>query len=308
MNGNAPGTDRLAAWLQLLRLPNLFTVPGDPLAGYALAGIACGVATDLALAVSVALASLLLYCAGLIQNDLCDWETDRVERPGRPIPSCRVSVAAATAAALVLAAGGVGTATMAGYGAGCVAALLLTSMTLYNGWAKRCSSTGPFVMGLCRGLSLLLGAAALGGAGLRTPVVLAAGLCLTAYVAAVTRIAAQETGPYRLGGFRWVPAGLLAAGLGAVWGLARVQTPSMVCLGAVLGLGAVLWAGLCGRYLRDQAEPRVVQQTIGRFLRGLLLMQACLLAVGGTLWTPVAAAVLCGWPASRWLAKRFYAS
>jgi hypothetical protein len=31
---------KLTAWLQLLRVPNLFTVPGDPLAGFSLAAVA----------------------------------------------------------------------------------------------------------------------------------------------------------------------------------------------------------------------------------------------------------------------------
>jgi 4-hydroxybenzoate polyprenyltransferase len=309
MNSNAPATGRLAAWLQLLRVPNLFTVPGDPLAGYALACTLCGGdSVRIGDAAFVALASLLLYAAGLIQNDLCDRNTDRVERPNRPIPSGRVGVTTATAVALALAASGVGLAMLAGRAAGCVAALLLTCMTLYNGWVKRLGGLGPVAMGLCRGLSLMLGAAACGGISLGTPAVLVGAVCWTVYVAAVTRIAAQETGAYQLGVFRWIPAGTLAVGLAGVWGLTDMPALGAVSVGAVLGLGAVLWAGLCGRELRDQAEPRVVQQTIGRFLRGLLLMQACLLAAGGTAWAPVAAAALCAWPASQWLARRFYPS
>src|SRR5512143_1178807 len=85
----------LRGWLELVRPPNLFTVPGDVLAGAALAGIAMRTMLTLASAVLI---SLLLYAAGLILNDYMDRRTDARERPERPIPSGRVSAAHALAA------------------------------------------------------------------------------------------------------------------------------------------------------------------------------------------------------------------
>jgi 4-hydroxybenzoate polyprenyltransferase len=72
----APGSNSL-------RLPNLFTVPGDPIAGFLLA---CGAANqrvallDYRVAFAV-IASLCLYSAGLVMNDLFDLEEDRRDRP-----------------------------------------------------------------------------------------------------------------------------------------------------------------------------------------------------------------------------------
>ena len=68
-----PGRSSLTAWLQLLRVGNLLTVPGDPIAGFLLAQ-AWGLRASrpglrIAMAVSV---SVLLYAAGLLWND---WRT-----------------------------------------------------------------------------------------------------------------------------------------------------------------------------------------------------------------------------------------
>ena len=34
---------------------------------------------------------MAIYAAGIVLNDVFDYEIDRVERPGRPLPSGRVS-------------------------------------------------------------------------------------------------------------------------------------------------------------------------------------------------------------------------
>ena len=73
----------IRTWLQLFRAPNLFTVPGDPLAGYVLASYGA-FESDVFYAVG---ASVCFYAAGLLDNDLADLAEDRVERPFRPLPS-----------------------------------------------------------------------------------------------------------------------------------------------------------------------------------------------------------------------------
>ncbi|WP_239150815.1 UbiA family prenyltransferase, partial [Streptomyces sp. SID8111] len=103
------GPGRLGAWAELLRLPALFTVPGDALAGAAAAGARPGVRTLLAVGSSVC-----LYEAGMALNDWADREEDARERPHRPIPSGRIRPAAALTAAGALTGAGLALAAGAG--------------------------------------------------------------------------------------------------------------------------------------------------------------------------------------------------
>src|SRR5271155_112320 len=78
----------LIALSQLIRLPNVLTAAADSLAGWLLGGGSLGEAGKWA---PLAIASMVLYAAGMALNDVFDVEIDRQERPGRPIPSGRVS-------------------------------------------------------------------------------------------------------------------------------------------------------------------------------------------------------------------------
>ncbi|HOX23680.1 MAG TPA: UbiA family prenyltransferase, partial [Elusimicrobiales bacterium] len=124
------------AWLELLRPPNLFTVPGDPLAGFFLA-TAGGGAPAYALAALTAVVALLLYMSGLMGNDVADYSEDLRDRPARPLPSGRVSLRAVRAAACALALAALLLAAVAGRPVFATALLLLLAVTLYNGKFKR---------------------------------------------------------------------------------------------------------------------------------------------------------------------------
>jgi 4-hydroxybenzoate polyprenyltransferase len=172
--------------LQLLRPPNLFTVPGDPLCGALLASH--GVLSRRLLPPLVV--SLSAYCAGLVINDLADFAEDLRERPGRPLPSGGVSRPMAIGLAILF----IGIALIAAAFVNS-ALLILTGMLLaeilwYNLLAKKNAIIAPIAMGLCRGLSVLVGAAAIG---VPPPVALAAAGVVTAYIAGVTALARTET-------------------------------------------------------------------------------------------------------------------
>ena len=78
---------RLDAVAELVRLPAVLSVPGDVLVGAA----ASGQVRDVPRAAGLAASSSCLYLAGMALNDYADRDVDAVERPGRPIPSGRVS-------------------------------------------------------------------------------------------------------------------------------------------------------------------------------------------------------------------------
>ena len=149
--------------LQLIRLPNVFTAAADSLAGWLLVG---GTLADVAGWLPLALASMVLYAAGMALNDVFDLEIDRAERPARPLPSGRVSpVFAAWIGWGGLVLGPILAGLSGSVPALVVAAALAVAILAYDGGVKR-SILGPELMGACRGLNLLLGMAhapALGG-------------------------------------------------------------------------------------------------------------------------------------------------
>ncbi|MEU2070966.1 SCO3242 family prenyltransferase [Streptomyces anulatus] len=163
-----PGSDRgeprqrLRAWAELLRVSALFSVPGDALAGAAAVGRRPGRGTALAIG-----ASLCLYEAGMALNDWADRDEDAVDRPHRPIPSGRISPAAALGAAGVLTAAGLALAARAGRPALTVATGLAATVWAYDLHLKH-TKAGPAAMAAARSLDLLLGATAT-ATGVRAP-------------------------------------------------------------------------------------------------------------------------------------------
>ncbi|MFF7865711.1 SCO3242 family prenyltransferase [Streptomyces qaidamensis] len=174
---------RSRAWAELLRLPALFSVPGDALAGAAATGSAPGSRTLLAIG-----SSLCLYEAGMALNDWADRDVDAVERPHRPLPSGRVRPAAALTAACALTGAGLALAARAGRPALAVAAPLAATVWAYDLGLKH-TPAGPVVMGAARGLDLLLGAAATTGDA--RPALPSAAL-LGTHTLAVTTVSRQE--------------------------------------------------------------------------------------------------------------------
>ncbi|WP_073226811.1 SCO3242 family prenyltransferase [Streptomyces sp. NBRC 110465] len=144
----------MRAWAELLRVSALFSVPGDALAGAAAVGRRPGRGTALAIG-----ASLCLYEAGMALNDWADRDEDAVDRPHRPIPSGRISPAAALGAAGLLTAAGLALAARAGRPALTVATGLATTVWAYDLGLKH-TKAGPAAMAAARSLDLLLGAAA----------------------------------------------------------------------------------------------------------------------------------------------------
>ncbi|MBB4711323.1 4-hydroxybenzoate polyprenyltransferase [Streptomyces luteogriseus] len=179
-----PGrSHRGRAWAELLRLPALFSVPGDALAGTAATGASPNTRTLLAIA-----SSLCLYEAGMALNDWADRDVDAVERPHRPLPSGRIRPAAALTAACALTGAGLALAARAGRPALAVAAPLAATVWAYDLGLKH-TPAGPVAMGAARGLDLLLGAAATSGT---TRPALPSAALLGTHTLAVTTVSRQE--------------------------------------------------------------------------------------------------------------------
>jgi len=301
----------MRAWLELVRLPNLFTVPGDVLAGAGFAAAAISSADRLALpqvALAV-IAAVAVYAAGLIDNDLVDCAEDAAERPTRPLPSGRVSAAAASRAraalflipALVAVSGVMPPAWVV------VQIALVAAVLVYNRIKGLVPEAGFLLMGVCRGLNLLGGAALAGfftgGAG--EPAVAAAALCWTLYVAGITVFASHET-RRAPGAARYLLA-LPVAALALVGCFPGMAEAALVAAAAALAGTAGVVVAL--RQCPAGPDPARVPRTVGRLVRLLIPMQAllCLATGGRAAWTAAASLLVCWFLAVR-LGRRFHAS
>jgi 4-hydroxybenzoate polyprenyltransferase len=294
---------KIRAWLQLIRLPNLLTVPGDPLAGACLT-LALEGSDRLAPAWPAALVSLWLYTSGLLLNDCCDLKEDRRQRPDRPLPSGAVPFAHAAMAAVLLAVAALALAYAIRPATGATAGALAVMILLYNLLLKEIPLLGALAMGSCRGLSLLLGATAVGAPALPKGALPGAALILTLYVAAVTAIAAREHQAVTLGFKRWFPLlallALPAFLLPVAHGWTRLALlPALVAVGLIAHLA---------RHLDGTPAPGKVQASIGRYIRLLLLVQAALCFVQFPAGSVIGVALILLWPVSRRLGRWFYGS
>ena len=307
----ASGQSRWRAWARLLRLPNLLTVPGDPLAGFLL--VTQGY-DSLLPGLWAAVASVCFYAAGLIVNDLCDIETDRRERPERPLPSGQIRPLAAVVAALVLLGVGQVFVCRLDPQAWWIGFILVMTIFLYNLGFKGIPGIGALTMGTCRGLSVMLGASAVPATEPFSAALLLAVATLAGYIAAVTHIARREVSAASIGEERWIPAIVLVFGFALI---ARIQVFGSIP--AWLGFsGAFLLAGIvtlevasmlaaASHPRQRDATPWMVPYMVGLLISGLLLIQAGFIMVAGAGDTGILAGlILIGlWPLHRIFSKQF---
>ncbi|MER5297628.1 SCO3242 family prenyltransferase [Streptomyces pharetrae] len=274
---------RLRAWAELLRLPALFTVPGDTLAGAAAAGTRPGPRTLLAIG-----SSLCLYEAGMALNDWADREEDARDRPHRPLPSGRVRPAAALTAACALTGAGLALAARAGRPALAVAAPLAATVWAYD-LALKHTPAGPVAMAAARGLDLLLGAAATSG---RTRAALPSAALLGSHTLTVTTVSRRET----QGGSVLGPLAALAGSAALTRLLTRRPGPDETGPGAALrtALGAGYAATVARPYLHAvlNPSPPLTQRAVGGGIRATIPLQAALSARSGAPVTALTVAAL----------------
>ena len=93
--------NKITDWLGMLRIGNAIVIGFAAITGYVVSG-----GTNPWTALILALSATLIGCYGNIVNDILDVEIDRINKPWRPLPSGRISMASAkTGAALLLVLG-----------------------------------------------------------------------------------------------------------------------------------------------------------------------------------------------------------
>ena len=178
---------RLLPVLRLCRIGMWFSPAADVLAGAAVAEVAFDGAVARAM-----LASMLLYGAGMVWNDIADRKLDAIQRPERPLP--RGDLSPTFAAILGLALLGAGLAVTP-----CLAhhALIASLVMFYDFLGKRLEWLAALNMGTLRALNLGTGlqlAAADAPETARRALLLAA-LCYGIYIVAVTIVGIFEDTP-----------------------------------------------------------------------------------------------------------------
>lgn len=288
----APPRASLLAWLELLRLPNVFTAMADVLLGFLLthAGF-----QPVAVLVALISASSLLYLAGMVLNDAYDLDVDRIERPGRPLPSGRIRLGTAKRLGYSLLIGGVGLGWLATLlsgdpRCGVVATVLAVAVWLYDAVLKS-TPWAPLGMGACRLLNVLLGMSAANTAWQGMHWVVAAGIGV--YIVGLTWFARGEAG---VSG-RWqLTAGtaVMLAGLGVLawypqWygpGVDSVSRPRMLdsaspaAANSAIQWWCVFWLLIallisrrCIHAILDPV-PRRVQQAVKQGILSLIVIDA----------------------------------
>ncbi|MGN6339734.1 MAG: UbiA-like protein EboC [Flavisolibacter sp.] len=151
---------RSKGFLQLMRPANIVTSVADVLAGIAISGYLANEnfsATYISSILLLSISTIGLYGGGVVFNDVFDAELDKVERPERPIPSGVISKGEASLLGIILFAIGIIAAAIVSVLSGLIAVSIIIAALVYDKWSKHHAFAGPFNMGLCRGLNLLLG-------------------------------------------------------------------------------------------------------------------------------------------------------
>lgn len=182
-----------AGFLQLMRLPNVFTAMADVAMGFLFVMGDADLSNLWMLGVLLA-ASSLLYIGGVVMNDVFDRDLDAIERPSRPLPSGRVAPKAACVfgGACLLAGTMLAWAVSFGVGRllpGVVASVLVACVLTYNAMLKN-TPIGPVTMGACRMFNVLLGMSVIAGFFAAEHWLVAGGIGV--YIAGVTWFARTE--------------------------------------------------------------------------------------------------------------------
>ena len=172
-----------------MRPANIVTAVADIMAGIAISGFFFQPHSDLSRPLLLVLSTIGLYGGGVVMNDFFDAELDAVERPERPIPSGLIPKGQAAALGVMLLAAGVGLAFAVTVVAGIIAAVIAIAAVVYDRWAKHHPFMGPLLMGICRGLNLLLGLSIIPS---QAELYSFLGIVPVIYIAAITMISQGE--------------------------------------------------------------------------------------------------------------------
>lgn len=192
-------TRTIRNYAELSRLSNIPTVLSNVLVGCAIG--ASGQTIPGATIAALSAAMMLMYIAGMGLNDYFDTEIDRVERPGRPIPSGRISRQGALIFTIICFGLSIALMSVQTVPSLILTIALMACIVLYDLIHKKFASS-VVLMGLCRGLVYLAAAAAIVWP-VSGKIALTLAFVMTVYIVLLTVIARGET-RYDFTALRWL--------------------------------------------------------------------------------------------------------
>lgn len=269
--------NRALAFARLVRLPNVFTAIADVSVGL----IVIRHNSSLLSIITLPCTSACLYGAGMAWNDYADRQVDSVERPNRPIPSGAIRAKAASMFACWLALFGIGFAAIAGWidnqwsplpvlhAAGLVALILAYNFRLKH------TSAGPWAMGACRFINMLLGFSVASTAIAPWFMRFAAATILGIYVVGISVIAKDEAGAVRRQRLTLGLVFMLAAVMGTAM-LPALATSKSESWAVYCAAGLSLLVLIQARTVISKADSVQVQSLVKTAIMGIILLDACL--------------------------------
>ena len=297
---------KLRDFFQLVRIPTIFSSFSNAYAGYWIGGGGHGAKTLLL----GLLAAGLYLMAGMALNDVADFKVDRMERPGRPLPSGAIPVSTAWMLSIGMLLLALICQWLANPIAAVVGVFLILAIFLYNFLLKG-TFLGPMAMGMCRLLNLLCGIA-LCAEGTSDLLYLPAStywvlISLGFYIACVTYLARDEvrgnaTVRVRIfftGLILWVCAWL---GFSAI----HFSLLMILLLAVLIRHLEFLWKPLSNLW-KHPSSPPATGKSIGALLRSLPFTDVIAMLATGVAW-PLALLGLLWMLPGPFLVKRFYST
>lgn len=143
-------------YLLLIRLPNLFTLPSNIILGFVLVSTFTMTITSVIQILMLVTISILLYCVGLVLNDLFDYKVDKKERPNRPLASGKISRKVAIILVTILASIALILSLLVSVTTFSISFLLLVIIFGYDKYLKN-TPAGPFTIAAARVTNIILG-------------------------------------------------------------------------------------------------------------------------------------------------------
>ncbi len=148
----------LKYYFQLFRLPNIFTIPPNILAGYFITLININNVVNYFDIFILTISSIFLYIAGMITNDLFDVKKDKLENSTRPLVLGKISKSTATILSVVFFGLGIFLTLLINSISTLVISLFLVMLIIsYNAKIKN-GFFRPYLMGSIRATNIIFGA------------------------------------------------------------------------------------------------------------------------------------------------------